>query len=113
VETAQKCTLQLLALPEPPTAIFAANDMSAMGVYQAARQMGVRIPQDVSVIGFDNLRESLTLDPPLTTIDQSIYDMGMLATRLLVNMLRGENPVKKQHVFPTRLVIRASCRSLI
>jgi LacI family transcriptional regulator len=74
--------------------------------------MGVRIPQDLSVIGFDNLRDSLYLDPPLTTIDQSIFDMGVLATRLMVNMLRGENPEKKQHVFPTRLVIRESCRSL-
>jgi len=112
VETAQKCTLRLLSLPEPPTAIFAANDMSATGVYQAAQQMGVRIPQDVSVIGFDNLRDSLYLDPPLTTIEQYIYDMGVLATRLMVNMLRGENPEKKQHVFQTRLVIRESCRPL-
>jgi LacI family transcriptional regulator len=112
VVTAQKCAMRLLSLPEPPTAIFAANDMSAMAIYQAAQQMGVRIPQDLSVIGFDNLRDSEYLDPPLTTIDQSIFDMGVLATRLMMNMLRGENPENKQHVFPTRLIIRESCRSL-
>ena len=112
VQTAQECTMRLLTLPEPPTAIFAANDMSAMGVYQAAQQLGVRIPQDVSVIGFDNLRDSNYMEPRLTTIDQSIYDMGVLATRLMMDMLRGENPVKKHHVFQTRLVIRESCRAL-
>jgi LacI family transcriptional regulator len=113
VHTAQECTLRLLSLPNPPTAIFAANDMSAMGVYQAAQQLGVRIPQDLSVVGFDNLRDSLYLDPPLTTIDQPVFDMGVLATRIMVNILKGENAEKKQHVFPTRLVIRCSCRALL
>lgn len=112
IENAQKGALLLLSLPEPPTAIFAASDMSAIGVYQAAQQMGVRIPQDVSVIGYDNLHDSLYMDPPLTTIDQNISEMGALATHLIMNMLKGENPEKKQHVFPTRLVIRSSCCAL-
>ena len=56
-ETAVECTRALLSLENPPTVIFASNDMSAMGVYQAARGMGVRIPEDLSVIGFDNIRE--------------------------------------------------------
>lgn len=110
--TAKECALRLLALPQPPTAIFAANDMSAMGVYQAAEQMGVRIPQDLSVVGFDNVRDAQFMEPSLTTIDQQIFNMGMRATRIMVNLLKGENPEKKQHVFPTQLVERNSCRAL-
>lgn len=109
VHTAQACARRLLSLPEPPTAIFTANDMSAIGVYQAAQQLAIRIPQDVSVIGFDNLPEATYLDPPLTTVEQSIYNMGVLATQLIVDMLQGHNHETKQHIFPTRLVIRKSC----
>jgi len=112
IENALKGTLLLLSLPEPPTAIFAASYMSAIGVYQAAQQMGVRIPQDMSVVGYDNIHDSLYMDPPLTTIDQNISEMGVLATHLIMNKLKGENPEKKQHVFPTRLVIRSSCRAV-
>src|SRR5262245_49668081 len=90
-ETAVICTRKLLALPERPTAIFAANDMSAIGVYQAAAELGLRIPGDLSVIGFDNLREAAYLNPPLTTIDQFVEKMGTLATEMLVKLVEGES----------------------
>jgi len=111
-ETAEACTRTLLALKDPPTAIFAPNDMSAKGVYQAARAAGMRIPQDLSVVGFDNLPESVYLDPPLTTIDQFILDMGTLATEMVVRLLKGEAPEKNLVTIPTQLVIRGSCRPL-
>lgn len=109
MELAQKQTRTLLALKNPPTAIFAANDMSAMGAYQAAQAAGVRIPQDLSVVGFDNVLESVFLNPPLTTVDQSIAEMGTMAIDIMVKLLRGEQLKENLVTIPTRLVIRDSC----
>jgi len=116
-ETAVICARRLLSLPDRPTAIFAANDMSAMGVYQAAREFGLQIPGDLSVIGFDNLREAAYLDPPLTTIDQFLEKMAILATELLVKLVKGEcppmNPDEESNLYKihAQLVIRDSCTS--
>jgi LacI family transcriptional regulator len=116
-ETAVICARKLLSLPDRPTAIFAANDNSAMGVYQAARELGLQIPGDLSVIGFDNLHEAAYLDPPLTTIDQFIEKMATTATEMLVKLVEGEslptNPAEDRNLYmiPTQLVIRDSCRS--
>src|SRR5215207_2345616 len=116
-ETAVICARRLLSLPDRPTAIFAANDMSAMGVYQVAGELGLQIPGDLSVVGFDNLRESASLKPPLTTIDQSIEQMGTIATEMLVKLVKGEllseNTANEDKlcIVPTRLVIRESCTS--
>jgi LacI family transcriptional regulator len=117
-ETAVMCARKLLSLPDRPTAIFAANDMSAIGVYQATRELGLQIPENLSVIGFDNLREAAYLDPPLTTIDQSIEHMATLATEMLVKLVKGEplpiNPAEEGNLYkiPTQLVIRNSCASV-
>jgi LacI family transcriptional regulator len=117
-ETAAVCARKLLSRPDRPTAIFAANDMSAMGVYQAARELGLHIPGDLSVMGFDNLHEAAYLDPPLTTIDQFIEKMGTLATEMLVKLMEGEslpiNPAEKFNLYqiPTQLVIRDSCKAI-
>lgn len=113
-ETAVLCARKLLSLPNRPTAIFAANDNSAMGVYEAAKELGLHIPNDLSVIGFDNLREIDCLNPHLTTIDQSLEEMGALATEMIVKLVRGEslpNPADEHNLYkvPTRLVIRESC----
>ncbi len=117
-ETAVICARKLVSLPDRPTAIFAANDMSAMGVYQAAREFGLQIPRDLSVIGFDNLREAAYLNPPLTTIDQSIEMMGTMAAEMIVKLVKREsvpiNPAEQGnlHKIPTQLVIRDSCASM-
>jgi LacI family transcriptional regulator len=114
-ETAVICARKLLSLPDRPTAIFAANDVSAIGVYQAARELGLQIPRDLSVVGFDNLREAAQLNPPLTTIDQSLEKMGIIATEMLVELVKGEslqiNPAEEGNLYkiPTQLVIRDSC----
>src|SRR6185503_7900281 len=114
-ETAVICARKLLSLPDLPTAIFAANDVSAMGVYQAARELGLQIPGDLSVIGFDNLREAAQLNPPLTTIDQSLEKMGIIATEMLVELVKGKslsiNHAEKGNLYkiPTQLIIRDSC----
>ncbi|MBN1430817.1 MAG: LacI family DNA-binding transcriptional regulator [Anaerolineae bacterium] len=117
-ETAMECARNLLSLPDRPTAIFAANDLSAMGVYQAAEELGLQIPGDLSVIGFDNLHDAAYLTPPLTTIDQTLEMMGIMATEMLVKLARGEalpiNPAKEGNLYtvPTQLVIRDSCTSV-
>ena len=117
-ETAVICARKLLSLPERPTAVFAANDMSAIGVYQAAREFGLQIPADLSVIGFDNLHEAAYLNPPLTTIDQFVEKMGTMATEILVKLVQGESlpttPPEEGHLYkiPTQLVMRDSCAAV-
>jgi LacI family transcriptional regulator len=104
-------TRRLLNLPVPPTAIFAANDQSAIGALQAARQAGLRVPDDLSVIGFDNIPEAAYINPHLTTIDQSIERMGYIATKMLVSLVQGEFLESKLHKIITRLIVRDSCQA--
>jgi LacI family transcriptional regulator len=117
-ETAVICAHRLFSLPERPTAIFAANDMSAMGVYQAAKEAGLRIPEDLSVVGFDNLRDASLMTPALTTVNQFVEDMGTVATEMITKLVKGEslaiNSADKGNLYkmPTRLVIRDSCTSV-
>jgi LacI family transcriptional regulator len=117
-EMAVICARKLLSLTDRPTAIFAANDMSAMGVYHAATEFGLKIPVDLSVIGFDNLHEAAYLNPPLTTIDQFVEQMGTTATEMLVKLVKGEslpiNSAEEGNLYriPTQLVIRDSCTSV-
>ena len=108
-ERGQMAARLLLDRPDRPTAIFAANDQTAMGVMDIAKALGLRIPQDVSVAGFDNIPESMHGMPMLTTVDQSIHEMGALAAKLLIGILRGEEPESTPHKIATRLIIRDSC----
>ncbi|MBE3120226.1 MAG: LacI family DNA-binding transcriptional regulator, partial [Candidatus Atribacteria bacterium] len=87
-KTGYKCACQLLSLDTPPTAIFAANDQSALGVYQAADELGVRIPDELSVVGFDNITEAKYLG--LTTVDQFLADMGYVAIQMLIKLINNE-----------------------
>ncbi|NNH06397.1 LacI family DNA-binding transcriptional regulator [Cellulomonas fimi] len=106
-ETADQPAHELLARPEPPTAVFAANDLSAIHVVEVARSLGLRVPEDLSVIGFDNVPESALATPPLTTISQPLQQMGAEALRLLVDLIDGKE--RGVHVrLPTELVERAS-----
>jgi LacI family transcriptional regulator len=111
-EMALLCARVLLGMENPPTAIFASNDMSAVGVYQAAKEAGVRIPEDLSVIGFDNLPESACLNPALTTIDQFVAEMGGLAIEMVVNLLKGKVLENNLNIIQSQLVIRKSCASV-
>jgi LacI family transcriptional regulator len=112
VETAVQCARALLSLPNPPTAIFASNDMSAIGAYQAAQEACVCIPGDLSVVGFDNLRDSLYLTPPLTTVDQFITEMGAAAAEMLVKLINGMPLPNAVHQVHTQFIPRESCRPL-
>jgi LacI family transcriptional regulator len=100
---------ELLLLPERPTAVFAANDLSAISTMEVAMTLGIQVPGDLSVIGFDNVPESMMTDPPLTTIEQPIQLMGRLAVEMLVEMLAGREPAQRHVRLPTRLIARGSC----
>ena len=110
-ETGITCARELLALKNPPTAIFASNDQMAMGVYQVAQEMGLRIPEDLSVIGFDNIMESKYMG--LTTVDQFISEMGFVATQMLIKLINVEPLATQTYQMQTQLVIRSSCRETI
>jgi LacI family transcriptional regulator len=101
----------LLSLDHPPTAIFASNDQTAMGIYQVAEEMGLRIPEDLSVIGFDNITESKYMR--LTCIDQFISEMGFIATQMLIKLIHGELLEAQTYKMQTRLVVRDSCQALV
>ncbi len=111
-ETTEEPARELLTLAEPPTAIFAANDLSAIETMHVAHSLGLSVPGEVSIIGFDNIPESALTEPPLTTIDQSIQQMGREAVRLLVALIDGTAHGPRQVSLPTRLVVRQSCRAI-
>lgn len=98
----------LLDRPDRPTAIFTANDVQALGVYQAAREAGLRVPEDLSVVGFDDLPVVSWVDPPLTTVHQPLVEMAAAATELALALGRGERPARLRIELVTSLAVRQS-----
>ncbi|MBQ0830660.1 LacI family DNA-binding transcriptional regulator [Streptomyces tagetis] len=98
----------LLDLADPPTALFAASDQMALGAIEALRRRGRRVPQDMSVVGFDDLPEVRWSSPPLTTVRQPLADMGKLAARTVLRLTRDEQPDAPRVELGTELVIRSS-----
>jgi LacI family transcriptional regulator len=106
---AREAARRLLTLPDRPTAVFAANDWSAITLMDVAAGLGLRIPEDLSVIGFDNIPESALTHPALTTVHQPIQEMGRLAMGLLVRLIDGDaGPAPMHRTLPTSLVVRQS-----
>jgi len=104
----RNAALHLLGLPEPPTAIFAFNDNTAIGAIQAARVRGMRVPEDVSIVGFDDVEHATIVTPALTTVRQPLAEMGRTAVSLL-NRLLERQQFETLHVeLATRLVVRES-----
>ncbi len=101
----------LLTAPDPPTAVFAANDMSAIATIEVATELGLRVPADLSVVGFDNIPESTLCAPPLTTVEQPIRKMGERSIELLLSLIRGEKLQATHITLATNLVIRQSTRA--
>ena len=99
---------ELLRLADPPTAIFALNDATAIGVYHAAVAAGLRIPQDLSVVGFDDHPSSRWMIPPLTTVRQPLPEMGAAAARMVVDLSRGVPLSSNRLELSTELVVRRS-----
>lgn len=99
---------KLLALESPPTAIFAANDMSAFGAIAAIREAGMKVPDDISVVGFDDIPNAAHFHPPLSTVRQPLNQMGRAAVNALLAQIAGIDAVSPQIWLPTELVVRAS-----
>ena len=99
----------LLESPHPPTAIFASNDVSAFGVMEAVRERGLRIPHDVSVVGFDDIPQAAHVHPPLTSVLQPLEEMGRTATRMLLEHIQDPLRPPERVELPTELVLRQSC----
>ena len=101
--------VRLLSLAKPPTAVFAASDTLAIGALAGAKEMGCRVPDDVSLAGFDNIEFAAYCDPPLTTIRIPAYQMGQLAVRTLLEMIEKGVSETHQYCLETDLIIRDSC----
>jgi LacI family transcriptional regulator len=109
LELSEEPARELLSVADRPTAIFAANDLSAIQTLHVASGLGLSVPGDLSVVGFDNIPESAVIAPPLTTIDQSIQEMGRRAVEMLLELIEGTAPDEPRQVtLPTRLVVRQS-----
>ncbi|MFC4534146.1 LacI family DNA-binding transcriptional regulator [Sphaerisporangium dianthi] len=103
-----RLALALLGRPDPPTAIFAANDEQALGVYAAIQQRALRVPDDLSVVGFDDVPMSQWVTPPLTTVRQPIAEMAALAVRTLLAHQDGSDVPEGRVELSTKLVVRGS-----
>ncbi|MEU8173142.1 LacI family DNA-binding transcriptional regulator [Microbispora hainanensis] len=99
---------ELLRLPDPPTAVFCSNDLQALGMYEAARRAGVRIPDDLSVIGFDDLSFTQWAGPPMTTVRQPLVQMGAAAARMVLALSDGERLEQHRVELATTLIVRES-----
>ncbi|MCC9306535.1 LacI family DNA-binding transcriptional regulator [Kitasatospora sp. RB6PN24] len=100
--------LELLRGPDRPTAVFTGNDLQALGLYQAARELALRIPEDLSVVGFDDLPLARWVGPPLTTVRQPLTEMAEVATRMVLDLARGSRPSTLRVELATTLVERGS-----
>ncbi|MCC6729133.1 MAG: LacI family DNA-binding transcriptional regulator [Chthonomonadales bacterium] len=106
-----RATLELLALPagRRPSALFAANDLCAEGALRALREAGVRVPDDMAVVGYDNTWFAAMTQPALTSVAMPIQDMAVRATRILIETIEGREVADRQPVLPVSLCIRDSC----
>jgi LacI family transcriptional regulator len=107
-EPARAAAEELLSLPDPPTAIFATNDLSAMVTLEVAAELGVDVPGRLSVVGFDNIPESALAHPPLTTVEQPIRRMGHDAVEMLTHLIAGRSLEEEHVTLETKLVVRRS-----
>jgi LacI family transcriptional regulator len=100
-------------LEHKPEAIFAASDMMALGAVRAIREANLSVPQDIAVVGYDDLPPATLSDPPLTTVRQPIHHMGIELVETLLDIIENRNQRPQRKIFETELVIRESCGSKI
>jgi LacI family repressor for deo operon, udp, cdd, tsx, nupC, and nupG len=108
IEAGKAAAERLLERDDPPTAVFCFNDEMAMGVMESARLRGVRVPRDLSVVGFDDIRFARHMSPPLTTIAQPMREIGAGTVRTLVDILAGRTVAPLSVTLPHTLVVRSS-----
>ena len=108
-ESGHEAVESLLDLDDPPTAVFVASDLVAFGAMVAIRLRGLKIPDDVALVGFDDVRLADYVDPPLTTVQLPAYSLGYEAARLLTRLIVGETVDRTEILLQTELVVRQSC----
>lgn len=106
VEGGATAARQLLALDNPPSAIFASSDLEAFGVIRVSRELGISVPGDLSLVGFDDIPESLNVTPPLTTVRQPMREMGLIAAEMLMAAVEEGQPKISTVELPTQLIVR-------
>jgi LacI family transcriptional regulator len=108
-ETGYSAMKRLLSLPVPPTSVICCSDMSAIGAMEAVRDAGLSVPEDISVIGFDDIEIASNVRPALTTIRQDMFTIGKKAIELLDDLINDEKLPPPEVIIPTELIIRESC----
>ncbi|MEA4910414.1 MAG: LacI family DNA-binding transcriptional regulator [Anaerolineaceae bacterium] len=105
---------EILAAPEHPTAVFACNDMMAIGALRMLRGANLKVPEDISVVGYDDIPIAAQISPALTTVAQPVEQMASIATQLLLSRIQNERGIEQteQHMLDPRLVLRDSCALL-
>ncbi|MGL5385168.1 MAG: DNA-binding transcriptional regulator CytR [Enterobacterales bacterium] len=107
-EAGAQALVSLMALPKPPTAVFCHSDVMAIGVLSQAKKMGLRVPQDLSIVGFDDIKLAQYCDPPLTTVAQPRFEIGQQVMLLLLEQLHGQVVNSGSRLLDTELIIRGS-----
>ncbi len=109
IDNGEREAIHLLDMPDRPTALFCASDMLAIGALSAARKMGIRVPSQLSVVGFDNIQFTEHCEPPLTTVAVPEQEMSRMATHLLKQLISGEVTSRRSVWLETQLIVRKSC----
>lgn len=107
-ESGQRAAERLLYAPKRPTAVFAGNDEMGLGVYMAARKAGLRVPEDISIVGFDDTPVASRMWPPMTTVRLPIREMGQRAARLLLSTGQGGESAAEEITFTPEIIVRES-----
>jgi DNA-binding LacI/PurR family transcriptional regulator len=108
IESGRACFERAWRTGHRPTAVLAMSDAIAIGAMRAIRDLGMRVPEDISVVGFDDIDMAQYMDPPLTTVRQPMRRKGEEAVRLLLAVVNGEQPPEIHETLATRLIVRAS-----
>nr|WP_276535254.1 DNA-binding transcriptional regulator CytR [Citrobacter farmeri] len=103
---------QLFELPQPPTAVFCHSDVMALGALSWAKRQGIKVPDDLSIIGFDNIALAEFCDPPLTTVAQPRFEIGREAMLLLLDQIHGQNVNSGSRLMDCELILRGTTRAL-
>jgi len=107
-KSGKKTARELLAVTPPPTAIFCISDTLALGAITAAKEMGYRVPEDVTVIGFDDVEHTTMFHPYITTVAQPCYELGKRSARLLYDLMSQGKEIPRQVIMEHRLIVRES-----
>jgi len=104
---------KLLSVASNLDAVFVANDWMALGALRAIREQGLRVPDDIGLVGFDDVPLAAQTDPPLTTVRQPMREMGALGVQLLIQLIKGKKVTPTKFTLPTELVLRGSTRQIV